>query len=157
MSIKPENVTLLSEEQKDMLFFIYQGEKVARDIYITLNKIYNHESTFALMKFAEQRHMDCARNLCDNYGVETSKIDEDSVGEFESPVLQTLYDECTKKGKQSLMDALEVGEFLESTDIEYLEQASVGMPGDVVDVYNKLTKKNKSYLGAFQTAILKAA
>ena len=157
MSIKPDTSAILTEEQKDMLFFIYQGEKAARDIYITLNKIHKNESTFALMKFAEQRHVDCTRELCHIYGVETSTIDENSVGEFDSPVLQTLYDECVEKGKLSLMDALEVGEFLESTDIEHLEQASVGMPNDVVNVYNKLTKKNKSYLGTFQTAILKAA
>ncbi|HEY9129791.1 MAG TPA: DUF2202 domain-containing protein [Sulfurovum sp.] len=157
MSIKLEAVTLLTEGQKDMLFFIYQREKVARDVYDTLSKIYKDENTFALMKFAEQRHLNCTRELCDLYGVETSMINEDSVGVFESPVLQTLYDECAVKGSHSLMDAFEVGEFLESTDIEDLEQASVGMPSDVVDVYNRLKQRNISYLGVFKTAISKAA
>ena len=157
MSIKPETASILTEEQKDMLFFIYQQEKVARDVYDTLSNIHKDESTFALMKYAEQRHISCAKELCDIYGVETSEINEDSVGKFVSPVLQTLYDECTKKGMESLLDALEVGEFLETTDIADLEQASVGMPNDVVDVYNKLKQRNISHLGAFQTAILKAA
>lgn len=157
MSIKPDNTTLLSEEQKDMLFFIYQQGKVARDVYDTLSNIHTDESTFALMKFAEQRQLNCARELCNLYGVETSKINEDAVGEFEALVLQTLYDECTKKGRESLLDALEVGEFLETTDIIDLEQASIGMPSEVVDVYEKLKRRNISYLGAFQSAILKAA
>jgi len=157
MSIKPEAVTVLTEGQKDMLFFIYQREKVARDVYDTLSKIYKDENTFALMRFAEQRHLKCTRELCDLYGVETSRINEDTVGIFESPVLQTLYDECAVKGSQSLLDALEVGEFLESTDIEDLEHASVGMPSDIVDVYNRLKQRNISYLGVFQTAISKAA
>jgi len=157
MSIKPEIVTILSEDQKDMLFFIYQREKVARDVYDTLSKIYKDENTFALMRFAEQRHLNCTRELCDLYGVETSRINEDVVGEFESPVLQTLYDECAFKGGQSLLDALEVGEFLESTDIEDLELASIGMPSDVVNVYDRLKERNLGHLGVFQTAISKAA
>ena len=157
MSMKPDTNAILTQEQKDMLFFIYQEAKVARDIYITLSEIHQSESTFALMKFAEQKHVNCARKLCDTYGVETSTINEDAVGKFDSPVLQTLYDECIKKGKRSLLDALEVGEFIESTDIEDLEQASVGMPKDVVEVYNRLKKRNISQLGVFQTAILKAA
>lgn len=157
MSIKPNTTNILTDEQKDMLFFIYQGEKVARDVYITLGKVHKDESTFALMQFEEQRHLDCARELCDIYGVETSKVNEDAVGEFDSLVLQTLYDECTLKGEGSLLDALEVGEFIESTDIEDLEQASIGMPNDIVDVYNNLKRRNISHLGAFQTAILKAA
>jgi hypothetical protein len=157
MSIKPDTVTILNEDQKDMLFFMYQREKVARDIYDTLSKIYKDENTFALMKFAEQRHLNCTRELCDNYGVETSRIDEESVGVFESPVLQTLYDECAVKGSQSLLDALEVGEFLESTDIMDLELASVGMPSDVVNVYDRLKQRNITHLGVFQTAISKAA
>jgi hypothetical protein len=157
MSIKPETANILTNGQKDMLFFIYQVEKVARDVYITLNKVYESEATFSLMHFAQQRQVDCARELCEMYGVETTKIDENAIGKFESPVLQTLYDECIVKGKLSLIDALEVGEFLETTDIKDLEQASVGMPSDVVDVYNKLKKRNMSHLGAFQSAILKAA
>ena len=157
MSIKPETVTVLSKDQKEMLFFIYQREKVARDVYDTLSKIYKDEHTFALMRFSEQRHLNCTRELCDIYGVETSRINEDVVGEFESPILQTLYDECALKGGQSLLDAFEVGEFLESTDIEDLDVASVGMPSDVVNVYDRLKARNMSHLGVFKTAISKAA
>ncbi len=38
--------TAMTEEQKDMLFYIYQEEKVARDVYITLGNIYTNENTF---------------------------------------------------------------------------------------------------------------
>ena len=37
----------LTDEQKDRLFFIYQEEKVARDVYIYLGELYPDESTFA--------------------------------------------------------------------------------------------------------------
>ena len=157
MSININPTTIMSEDQKDMLFFIYQGKKVARDVYITLGKTYKNENTFVLMQFTEQRHVDSARELCDRYGVETSHVDEDTVGKFESLVLQTLYDACTEKGKKSLHDALEVAEFIEVTDIEDLEQASVGMPSDVVHVYENLKKRNLKHLGAFQAALSRAA
>ena len=157
MSINTNPTTILTEDQKDMLFFIYEGEKVARDVYITLGKIHKNENIFALLQIAEQRHIECARDLCDTYGVKTSQIDEETVGKFKSLVLQTLYDACTEKGEKSLHDALEVGEFIEVTDIEDLEHASVGMPSDVVDVYENLKKRNLRHLGAFQSALLRAA
>ncbi|WP_373030500.1 DUF2202 domain-containing protein [Sulfurovum sp.] len=157
MSINTNPTTILTEEQKDTLFFIYEGEKVARDVYITLGKIHKDENTFVLMQFAEQRHIDCARDLCDIYGVETSHVNEDTVGKFESLVLQTLYDACTEKGKKSIHDALEVAEFIEATDIEDLEHASIGMPNDVVNVYENIKKRNLRHLGAFQAALSRAA
>jgi len=157
MNINTNSTTELTEEQKDMLFFIYEGEKVARDIYITLGKIHKNENTFALMRFSEQRHIDCARDLCDTYGVETSQVNEDTVGKFESPVLQTLYDACTEKGEKSLHDALEVGEFIEASDIEDLEHASVGMPSDVTHVYENIKKRNLRHLDTFQAALSRAA
>jgi hypothetical protein len=157
MSININPTTIMSEDQKDMLFFIYQGKKVARDVYITLGKTYKNENTFVLMQFTEQRHVDSARELCDRYGVETSHVDEDTVGKFESLLLQTLYDACIKRGEKSLLDALEVGKFIEVTDIEDLEQASVGMPSYVVKVYENLKKRNLKHLGAFQAALSRAA
>ena len=72
-------------------------------------------------------------------------------------VLQTLYDACTEKGKKSIHDALEVGEFIEATDIEDLEHASVGMPNDVVNVYENIKKRNIRHLGTFQAALSRAA
>ena len=157
MSININPTTIMSEDQKDMLFFIYQGKKVARDVYITLGKTYKNENTFVLMQFTEQRHVDSARELCDRYGVETSHVDEDTVGKFESLLLQTLYDACIKRGEKSLLDALEVGKFIEVTDIEDLEQASVGMPSDVVEVYENLKKRHIKHLGAFQAALFRVA
>ena len=147
----------MTEEQKDTLFFIYQEEKVARDVYITLGKLYSDENTFASIQISEQRHIDSARGLCDTYGVDTTNVDEDNVGDFVLPVLQDLYDSCVKKGTKSLLDALEVGEYIEVTDIDDLENAAVGMPNDVVNVYENLKEGSLNHLDAFQTAISRAS
>ena len=157
MSIKLDTTSELTKAQKEMLFFIYQEEKVARDVYITLGEVYKHENTFRLMQIAEQRHVDCARELCDIYGVDTSSVDEKTVGTFESPVLKTLYDAYTEKGKNSLIDALEIGKFIGVTDIKNIEYASVGMPSEVIKVYENLRKGNLNHLDTFETAISRAA
>ena len=155
MSINP--TTELSEDQKEMLFFIYEEGKLARDVYIGLGNIYKNEDTFLLMQITEQQHMDLARDLCNRHGVETSDIYEDLIGKFDSPVLQTLYDSCMETGSRSRLDALEVCEFIELTDIEDLEHASIGMPSDVVSIYNKLKKGNLNQLDFFQSAFYRAA
>jgi hypothetical protein len=148
-----DTIVVLTEEQKDMLFFIYQEEKVARDVYITLGNIYTNENTFASIQLSEQRHMDSAQELCEKYGVDTSVVDEDQVGNFVLPVLQELYDTCVSEGEKSLLDALKIGELIEITDIDDLEHASVGMPEDVVKVYDSLLEGSLSHLDAFTTAI----
>lgn len=139
--------------QKDSLFFIYQEEKVARDVYITLGKKYPSENTFASIQKSEQRHIDSARGLCEKYGVDISTVDEASVGDFVLPVLQELYDTCVEEGSQSLGEALRVGELIEVTDIDDLENAAIGMPNDVVNVFNNLKEGSYNHLDAFQTAI----
>lgn len=148
-----DTIVVLTEEQKDMLFYIYQEEKVARDVYITLGNIYTNENTFASIQLSEQRHIESARGLCEKYGVSIEGVDEESVGNFVLPVLQELYDTCVSEGEKSLLDALKIGELIEITDIDDLEHASVGMPEDVVKVYDNLLEGSLSHLDAFTTAI----
>lgn len=145
--------TGLTNEQKDMLFFIYQEEKVARDVYITLGNIYTDENTFASIQKSEQRHIDSARGLCEKYGVDITGVDEGSVGDFELQPLQELYDNCIAQGSDSLLEALKVGVFIEITDIDDLERAAVGMPNDVFNVFENLKEGSLNHLDAFETAV----
>ncbi|MEA3490932.1 MAG: DUF2202 domain-containing protein [Campylobacterota bacterium] len=145
----------LTQEQKDELFFIYQEEKVARDVYITLGKLYPNENTFASIQLSEQRHIDAAQGLCEKYGIDISAVDEDQVGNFVLPVLQDLYDTCIGLGEESLPDALRVGELVEVTDIKDLDHAinDLDMPDDVIRVYENLREGSYNHLEAFQSAI----
>ena len=147
----------LTEEQKDTLFFIFQEEKVARDVYITLGKLYPGESTFANIQLSEQEHILSAQVLCERYGIDTSSVnlslEEDYVGQFELLAMQELYNNCIGLGSASLLEALKVGELIEVTDIEDLEHAAEGMPSDVVNVYENLKAGSLEHLAGFQTAI----
>ncbi len=147
----------LTEKQKGKLFFIYQEEKVARDVYITLGKQYKDENTFASIQLSEQRHIDAARGLCEKYDVDISEVVEDSVGEFEIDILQTLYDSCVlEEDVDTLPKALLMGIIIEETDIHDLEVAmsdEFGMPDDVIRVYGNLLEGSFNHLEAFETAI----
>ena len=145
----------LTEEQKDELFFIYEEEKLARDVYITLGKLYPDENTFASIQLSEQRHIDAAQGLCEKYEVDISEVQEDEVGYFVSPILQTLYDDLVSQGTETLYDALGVGVYIEELDIgdltELIEEA--GMPSDIVNVYENLREGSYNHLEAFQGAL----
>lgn len=117
-------VTTMTQEQKDTLLFIYQEEKVARDTYITLGNLFPNENTFQNIQGSEQKHMDSAQGLCEKYGVDISNIDETNVGEY-----------------------------IEITDIDDLEHAEIGMPADVVKVYESLKAGSYNHLDAFRAAI----
>ncbi len=145
--------TELTQEQKDTLLFIYQEEKVARDAYITLGNLYPDQSTFANIQLSEQEHIDSAQVLCEKYGVDISNVDETNVGEYVVPVLQELYDTLVEMGSKSELDGLKVGEYIEITDIDDLEHAEIGMPADVVNVFENLKAGSYSHLDAFRAAI----
>ena len=146
----------LTEKQKDTLYFIFQEEKVARDVYITLGKLYPDESTFANIQLSEQEHILSAQVLCERYGIDTSAVElslEDAyVGLFDLPEMQHLYDDCVALGQESLLAAIRVGIDIEELDIKDLEEASVGMPQDVVNTYENLKDGSLSHLAAFEAA-----
>ncbi|NOR56026.1 MAG: DUF2202 domain-containing protein [Sulfurovum sp.] len=147
----------LTEEQKDRLFFIYQEEKVARDVYIYLGELYPDESTFASIQLSEQRHMDAAQELCINYGIDVSMIDESesACGEFFVDYLQDLYDECINLGETELVEALKVGKLIEETDIGTLTESieSMDMPDDIIRTYEILREGSYNHLESYEAAI----
>ena len=154
MAAKKVTTTVtMSDEQLDTLVFIYQEEKVARDTYITLGNIYSNETVFANIQLSEQEHIDKAEGLCDTYGADTSGIDEQNVGEFVVPVLQELYDTLVAQGSVSELAALNIGEYIELTDIDDLEQAEIGMPSNVVKTFENLKAGSLNHLDAFRSAI----
>jgi len=147
--------TILTEAQKEELFFIYEEEKLARDVYITLGELYPDENTFASIQLSEQRHMDVAEALCEKYGVDISMVDESRIGFFTLEELQELYDGLVEQGRESLYGALESAIYIEELDIGDLTELieETGMPSDIVKVYENLREGSYNHLEAFQTSI----
>ncbi len=147
----------LTDEQKDELFFIYQEEKLARDVYITLGNLHvdAKSNTFASIQKSEQRHIDAAQILCERYGIDISGVNESQVGNFVLPVLQQYYDDLVAQGSISLLEAYKVGAFIEELDIDDLTHAieDLGMPADVISTYTNLREGSYNHLEAYETAI----
>jgi hypothetical protein len=148
-------VRQITEEQKAIIYEIYEEEKLARDVYRTLGDMYPEENTFANIQLSEQIHMDAVRNLCDKYGIAiivsdvTGDFTIDKMIEFYATVYQTFVEEQTG----SLLDALNIGKEIEIMDIDDLGIALVGMPKDIVKVFNNLISGSINHLDAFTNAI----
>jgi len=145
-------VRQLTPDQKLALYSIYEEEKVARDVYITLGEKYSEENTFANIQWSEQNHMDAVRNLCVKYGIDIPDVDA-GVGVFELPGMAGLYDSFVAQGTLSLLDALGVGQEIEIMDIEDLGGALEGMPADVQRVLLNLISGSNNHWEAFTTAL----
>lgn len=143
----------LTTAQKAALLFMYQEEKVARDVYITLGKKYPTATTFSNIALSEQSHTDSVEKLCIKYKVDISKVNESTVGNFVLPELQSLYDTLVIQGSVSLTEGLKVGVAIEEKDIKDIMTYAVGMPSDVQTTFQNLLNGSYSHLDAFNNAL----
>ena len=144
-------VTVLTEQQKEDLIFMYQEEKVARDVYKTLGDTWGLRLFYNIQN-SEQQHMDAIKLLLEKYSLPVPVV-EDTVGVFENEELQSLYDQLIEQGKASLEDALNVGVLVEETDIADLETRMTDVPDDIKAVYETLSKASYSHLNAFSRVL----
>lgn len=145
----------LDEDQKSIIYSIYEEEKVARDVYITLGDLYPEENTFANIQLSEQTHMDAARNLCVKYGIDIPEFDQ-PVGEFSLEVMDDLYNGFVDAGDDGLLsNALQVGIDIEKMDIADLGNVleDPNMPRDVQRVLTNLIEGSIRHLDAFTNAL----
>ncbi len=149
-------VVSLTADQKYLLLWMYQEEKVARDVYIWMNDIYGTQTdTFANIQESEQSHMDAVEKLCIKYGVDISEVDENDIGVFILTDLQDLYNAMIARDG-SLEEALQVGIDIETTDITDLDNAIAAMPSDASDiirVFENIQEGSFNHLGAFTYAL----
>jgi hypothetical protein len=141
----------LTQEQKENLTFMYQEEKLARDVYITLGKLWN-QRVFTNIQRSEQRHMNSVKYLLNRYNLPVPVLSDD-IGVFENEELQELYNQLIAKGKSSLKDALEVGVTIEEVDIADLEAKTEGAPSDIQRVFKNLLRGSYNHLRAFNRSL----
>lgn len=138
----------LSSTEVEVMLFMREEEKLARDVYDTLYEqwqlpIFNNISA------AEQKHTDRIKSLLQTYGI-TDPLTDDTTGVFITPELDNLYQQLLVKGQVSRMDALQVGALVEETDIMDLQQAVANSTqANVTNVYNNLMRASRNHLRAF--------
>lgn len=138
----------VSQAEKESLLHMFEEEKLAGDVYKTLNEKWNLR-IFSNISRAEDHHQATVASLLDKYEIEYSQNLE--LGLFQNEKLQTLYDALIAKGNVSLQEALMVGATIEDLDIFDLEEAiekDVDSK-DIAYVYASLIRGSENHMRAF--------
>lgn len=139
----------LTDTEVYYLTHMREEEKLARDVYTTLNEKWG-VTVFSKIIPSEQRHFDAVGTLIDRYGV-TDPAPDPTVGVF-TEEFSGVYESLVNTGLSSLGDAMCVGVTIEEIDIKdlTLAMANTTRP-DILNVYNNLLAASLNHLAAFQS------
>ena len=138
--------TLTSREKEGMLF-IWEEEKAARDLYMSLYDK-NNLTIFMNLVRSEQSHMDQAKAIIDKYGLAIPGNGEQGI--FQNKTLQKIHDDFQAEGLRSDQDALMVAAAFEEISIMDLEkEISATETEDIRVVYQGLLAGSRKHLRSY--------
>jgi hypothetical protein len=136
----------LSADETADLLYMYEEEKLARDVYDVLGATWGVR-TFSNIASSEQMHMDALKVLLVRYGL-TEPVH--APGQFANPELQALYTQLVAQGNLSISKALKVGAAIEEIDIRDLQTRKLQTDKvDIQQVYGNLMNGSYNHLRAF--------
>lgn len=137
----------ISGEERAGLIYMYEEEKLARDVYTTLASQFQ-TPIFNRIGASEQRHMDAVQRLLQAYQVTVPT--GNATGVFTDVKLAELYQQLVTQGNQSYIDALRVGATIEDLDIYDLQRYIAGTDNmAILRVYQNLAKGSRNHIRAF--------
>jgi hypothetical protein len=140
----PENI---NSEEKDMLIYMREEEKLARDVYTFLYQKYGWK-IFDNISKSEERHMNSVLNVMNHYNIKDPVINQQ--GAFSNPEIQKLYQSLTEKGSVSINEALLVGASIEDLDIYDLNQSLLKVENNAIStVFENIRSGSYNHLRAF--------
>jgi len=147
------NLFALTPQEKSDLLFMYEEEKLARDVYQTLGNIYPNMIIFSNIARSEIMHNRAVAKVLKHYNVKLpNRLEE--IGKFKNEKLQKLYNELVVKGKKSLKDALEVGIMVEVIDVEDLDKRITRAKSeDVIALFKFLKEGSYNHYNVFDRAL----
>lgn len=144
----------LTDIETDDLKYMREEEKLARDVYLTLDQSWGKQTqVFAKIALSEETHTSTVDYLLDKFGVEDPVVN-DTIGVFTNEELQALYNELVAKGKTSFTNALYVGALIEEKDMRDI-LAAINQTDErpIIIAYSNLLDGSKSHLRAFVKVI----
>jgi hypothetical protein len=129
------------------ILFIWQEEKAARDLYISLYEETNLSIFMDLVR-SEQNHMDQAKSMIDKFGLQTPV--SDVPGELENQTLREIYNRLLAQGRLSHHEALKSAATFEEISIMDLEKeiAATNME-EIRVVYQGLLAGSRKHLRSY--------
>ena len=159
----------LTQELKDSITYMYNEEKLAREVYLNVNEKQPLKQLYNIATKSEIKHEKAVNDLAVKYDLNITlypdteepydqpSLDEYGSGQFAVVDIQELYDVLYDKGIQSQKDAFEVGCMVEVTDIDdlnlYMQQASDANAEDVLSIFNYLREGSYNHYWAFDKGL----
>lgn len=141
---QPSNV--LTSPEEEGLLFMAEEEKLAGDVYSSLNEIWSLR-VFDNIGRAERTHQAAVETLLVRYSL---AIPANPPGEFSNETLQSLYNDLVSRGGLSVEEALRAGASIEELDILDLEERMAQTDKeDIQLVYSNLKRGSENHLRAF--------
>jgi len=142
----------LSDDEVAGLLWMREEEQLAHDVYVALGDQWGIR-IFENISASEQFHIDSIAELLERYAIDDPMVGH-AAGTFTIPEMQELYDQLVAEGAASLVDALEVGAFIEELDIVDLRvRAAATDATDIDAVYARLEKGSRNHLRAFTSQL----
>ena len=158
----------LNTTQKATLAYMWDEERLARDLYLSLNALTPSTTLYNIATNAESKHVESVEMLVEKYDLNLLNADNNYTGgysetdldalndrEFIVPELTTLYATLYAEGSLSQQAALEVGCKVEVTDINDLDR-DILLAGDAQDislVFENLRAGSYAHYWAFDKAL----
>ena len=159
----------LTQNLKDSITYMYNEEKLAREVYINLYEKQPLKQLYNISTKSEVKHEEAVNDLAVKYDLnitlypdteapyDAKSLESYGSGKFPVVAIQELYDMLYDKGIQSQQDALEVGCMVEVTDVsdldKYIDQATISNASDVLDVFNFLRDGSYKHYWAFDKGL----
>ncbi|PLA74806.1 hypothetical protein CYQ88_04240 [Hydrogenovibrio sp. SC-1] len=159
----------LDNTQKRSLAYLWNEEKMAKDLYLALNQIYPSNTLNNIANNAESQHQLTMESLLQKYNIDIEHYDDENysytqsvldnyaAGNYALSDIQSLYDSLYATGISSAQASLEVGCQVEVTDIDDLTQ-QIEIAGDAQDlkmVFENLRRGSYNHYWAFDNALKK--
>ena len=144
--------SLLSPQLQADLLFMWEEERLARDVYNVLYAKWGSKIFTNIATNGEQTHINSTKSMIDKYAVDTTGYTQPAVpGIFVNQDLQALYNTLIAQGSISVTEAYKVGVLIEITDIEDLNKRLLptDLPSDIRAVYEALRSGSENHLAAF--------
>ncbi|MBB1075867.1 DUF2202 domain-containing protein [Rhodoferax sp. 4810] len=143
----------LDTTESDNLLFMREEERLARDVYLQFDSVWEQAPPFAGVAQSEQQHMDVLALLLERYGL-AEPSDPTLSGVYANATLQEFYNNATVTGAESLLAALRIGALIEETDIADLTAAIAATDNvDLQEVYGHLQRGSRNHLRAYVSEI----
>lgn len=161
----------LSQEQLDTLVYMWNEEKLAKDVYLALNAVQPSNQLSNIATKAEAQHQLSMESLLSKYNlIDTvvgsyntanntviTTLAEIPAGVYTLSPLQTLYNTLYAQGSVSKQAALETGCKVEVTDVNDLnaDLVTAGTAQDLVSVFESLRAGSYNHYWAFDNGLKK--